>query len=583
MKYSSIPVAQTVVAQCKLNGIVNIVISPGSRNAPLTISFSEDSFFSCYSIVDERCAAFFALGMAQNLKQPVAVVCTSGSALLNYYPAIAEAYYSEIPLVVISSDRPSYKIDVGDGQTIRQDNVFHRHIGYNANLKQDVSHATERIHRYQPEWLDGEEVETIQNKVQEYNNLELNRALQTARKEFLPIHINVPFEEPLYDFITETTVHTKNSNIIEKSEPTISLDKFAELWQHAKRKIVLVGVNYPNCVVQALLDNLAMDPSVIVMTETTSNLHHPNFFSSIDTLIAPIELAQNKQELFSALQPDILLTFGGLIVSKKIKAFLRQYSPKYHWHIGEKRANNTFFCLDTHLKMSINTVLSAFYRHKVLIESTYFSYWSSIKQSQQQKKAAYLSQIPFSDFTVFNSVLSHIPDNYQLQLANSSTIRYTQLFSLKETIQVFCNRGTSGIDGSTSTAIGASVYNKNPTLLITGDLSFFYDSNALWNNYLRDDLRIILINNNGGGIFRILPGKEDSENFERFFETKHELNASALCTMFGLEYINATDDTSLQKELSEFFSVSKSCKLLEIQTPRLLNNKILMDYFHFIS
>lgn len=583
MKYSSIPVAQTVVAQCKLNGIVNIVISPGSRNAPLTISFSEDSFFSCYSIVDERCAAFFALGMAQNLKQPVAVVCTSGSALLNYYPAIAEAYYSEIPLVVISSDRPSYKIDVGDGQTIRQDNVFHRHIGYNANLKQDVSHATERIRRYQPEWLDGEEVETIQNKVQEYNNLELNRALQTARKEFLPIHINVPFEEPLYDFITETTVHTKNSNIIEKSEPTISLDKFAELWQHAKRKIVLVGVNYPNCVVQALLDNLAMDPSVIVMTETTSNLHHPNFFSSIDTLIAPIELAQNKQELFSALQPDILLTFGGLIVSKKIKAFLRQYSPKYHWHIGEKRANNTFFCLDTHLKMSINTVLSAFYRHKVLIESTYFSYWSSIKQSQQQKKAAYLSQIPFSDFTVFNSVLSHIPDNYQLQLANSSTIRYTQLFSLKETIQVFCNRGTSGIDGSTSTAIGASVYNKNPTLLITGDLSFFYDSNALWNNYLRDDLRIILINNNGGGIFRILPGKEDSENFERFFETKHELNASALCTMFGLEYINATDDTSLQKELSEFFSVSKSCKLLEIQTPRLLNNKILMDYFHFIS
>ena len=583
MKYSSIPVAQTVVAQCKINGITNVIISPGSRNAPLTISFSEDSFFNCYSIVDERCAAFFALGMAQNLRQPVAIVCTSGSALLNYYPAIAEAYYSEIPIVIISADRPPYKIDVGDGQTIRQDNVFDRHIGYNANLRQDVSHATERIRRYKPEWLDGKEIQSIQNEVQDYNNLELNRALQTAQKEFLPIHINVPFEEPLYDFVTEPTVNHENSYLIENNEEPTSLERFTEIWQNAERKMVLVGVNYPDCVEQTLLNNLAIDPSVLVLTETTSNLHHANFFSSIDTLIAPIELTENKQELFSALQPEILLTFGGLIVSKKIKAFLRQYAPKHHWHIGEKRANDTFFCLDTHLKMSINTVLQGFYEQPTVSESTYFEYWNGIKQRHLQKKSSYLAQIPFSDFTVFNTVLSCIPDRYQLQLANSSTIRYAQLFSLKETIQVFCNRGTSGIDGSTSTAIGASQYNKNPTLLITGDLSFFYDSNALWNNYLRSDFRIILINNSGGGIFRILPGKEDSENFERFFETKHELNASALCTMFGLDYYTATDDNSLQKELSEFFSASQTCKLLEIQTPRLLNNKILMDYFHFIS
>lgn len=583
MKYSSIPLAQTVVAHCKENGISNIVISPGSRNAPLTISFSEDSFFNCFSIVDERCAAFFALGMAQNLKKPVAVVCTSGSALLNYYPAVTEAYYSEIPLVVISADRPSYKIDVGDGQTIRQDDVFHRHIGYSAHLKQDVSHATERIIRYTPESLKDKEVDRLQEEIQGFNDVELQRALQVARQEFLPIHINVPFEEPLYDFVGAATVSPDLSFLLKTKEDFIALDSFKEIWQKASRKMVLVGVNDPAWVEQGLLDTLATDPSVLVLTECTSNLHHPNFFDSIDSLIAPIELSENQVELFKALQPEVLLTFGGLVVSKKIKAFLRKYSPIHHWHVGEKRANNTFFCLDTHIKMSINSVLKKLYESNTIADSTYFEYWNNTKQRYLRKKANYINQVPFSDFTVFNTILNSIPDEYQLQLANSSTIRYAQLFPIKKSVQVFCNRGTSGIDGSTSTAIGASFYNENPTVLITGDLSFFYDSNALWNNYIRKDFRIILVNNSGGGIFRILPGKEDSENFERFFETKHELNASALCEMFGLDYRTAADDASLQEGLSNFYKVSDSPSLLEIKTPRLLNNKILMDYFHFIS
>jgi len=583
MKYSSIPLAQTVVAQCKVNGISNIVISPGSRNAPLTISFTEDSFFSCYSIVDERCAAFFALGIAQNIGKPVAVVCTSGSALLNYYPAVAEAYYSEIPLVVISADRPAYKIDVGDGQTIRQDNVFDRHIGYSANLRQDVSHATERIMRYRPEWLAGKDVQKLQQEVQEFNEVELKRALRTAQQNLLPVHINVPFEEPLYDFVPEAATRFHSSFSLEQKQEAISLDSLKETWHNAKRKIVLVGVNDPNFVEQTLLDKLANDPTVLVLTESTSNLHHPNFFSSIDSLVAPIELSKNKEELFRALQPDLLLTFGGLIVSKKIKAFLRQYLPQHHWHIGEKRANDTFYCLDQHMKTSVNTVLRKFYADYRVPESDYFSIWNSVKVKHKEKKEVYLKQIPFTDFSAFKSIIDAIPEQSQLQLANSSTIRYAQLFDIKPCVKVFCNRGTSGIDGSTSTALGASQYAKEPTLLITGDLSFFYDSNALWNDYIRKDFRIILINNQGGGIFRILPGKEDSENFERFFETKHELNASALCSMFGLEYSCATDDDGLRTKLSGFFDTSQRPRLLEIQTPRLLNNKILMEYFHFIS
>ena len=168
MKYSNIPAAQLLVLSFKAAGIKDIIISPGSRNAPLTLSFTSDPFFNCFSIVDERCAAFFGLGIAQLKNQPVAVVCTSGSALLNYYPAVAEAFYSHIPLVVVSADRPPYKIDVGDGQTIRQDHVFARHIGYSANLKMDVSHAKERLSFYAPTYLENpqESIEKENQKLQ---------------------------------------------------------------------------------------------------------------------------------------------------------------------------------------------------------------------------------------------------------------------------------------------------------------------------------------------------------------------------------------------------------------------------------
>src|SRR5690606_40570159 len=148
MKFSDKPLSQTLVALCREKGIEHIVISPGSRNAPLTLGFANDSYFKCFSIVDERAAAFFALGIAQQLQKPVALVCTSGSALLNYYPAVAEAFYSNIPLLVVSADRPTYRIDIGDGQTIRQNHVLERHVAHSTQLKQDPSHSPELFAKY---------------------------------------------------------------------------------------------------------------------------------------------------------------------------------------------------------------------------------------------------------------------------------------------------------------------------------------------------------------------------------------------------------------------------------------------------
>ncbi|NKI32101.1 2-succinyl-5-enolpyruvyl-6-hydroxy-3-cyclohexene-1-carboxylic-acid synthase [Muricauda sp. DJ-13] len=579
MKYSAIPSAKNLVLAFKEKGIKDIVISPGSRNAPLILSFTADSFFNCFSIVDERSAAFFALGMAQNQKRPVAVVCTSGSALLNYYPAVAEAYYSDIPLLVVSSDRPPYKIDVGDGQTIRQDNVFDRHIGYSANLKLDVSHATKKIQEYQPDLL-----QSTQKDVDKFNLKELETALDIALIDMLPVHINIPFEEPLYELQeleSRPTLLSNRKGLATESKQ--SFIEFADKWKAASKKMVLVGVNYPNEIDQSLLDILAKDPSVIVFTETTSNLHHPEFFASIDSIIFPIEKSAGQDDLFKNLQPEILLTFGGLVVSKKVKAFLRKYRPKEHWHINEIRAFDTYFSLTEHVKTNPEKFLRAILKDANVTHSDYAKHWKVKKLNYRKKRAQYLKEVPFTDFSAFHIILQNVPKNYQLQLSNSSVVRYAQLFDVVPTLKVFCNRGTSGIDGSTSTAIGASYYETSPTLLITGDLSFFYDSNALWINYIKSDFRIILMNNSGGGIFRILPGNDGSETFERYFETKQNLNAEHLCHQYGLEYLKCGNKQQLENSLNTFFKPSAKPRVLEIFTPRELNDKILLGYFDFIS
>ena len=585
MRYSSIPSAQAVVLHCEAKGIKDVVISPGSRNAPLTIGFTENPYFNCYSIVDERCAAFFALGRAQQLQRPVIVLCTSGSALLNYYPAVAEAFYSRIPLIVLSADRPFYKIDVGDGQTIRQDHVFDRHIGGSFNLRQDSCHATAKVHKYAPDYIGESDLKTHQAAIQNYNDDILNKALHMALDQRLPVHVNIPFEEPLYDTLENSTVTPKVKSIQNNSKGNWSenITLFSKKWNSSKRKLVLVGVNFPNSVEQAYLDQLANDPSVVVLTETTSNLYQSRFFPSIDSVIAPIEKSGDSDMLFKSLRPEILLTFGGLVVSKKIKAFLRKYKPQEHWHIDTHHAYDTFFALSHQFRCGVNTFFSEFLQKAMPVESHYYSRWNSHKVRYLKSRKTYLEKIPFSDFSVFNGIFNAIPNNVQLQVANSSAIRYAQLFDIRSDIEMFCNRGTSGIDGSVSTAIGASTANQKQTVLITGDLSFFYDSNALWNNYLPSNFRIILINNGGGGIFRILPGQEDTPNYETYFETAHDLDAEHICAMYRLQYSCANEENSFGKELLQFFEDPHIPKLLEINTPRLLNNKILLGYFDFIS
>ena len=576
MKYSKIPVARSIVALCVAKNINHVVISPGSRNAPLTIGFTHHPEIKPYSIVDERCAAFYALGMAQQLQKPVALICTSGSALLNYYPAIAEAFYSDIPLVIISADRPIERIDIGDGQTIRQKNVFENHILYSANLHSELVMDSE---------VTDKKLQQKQFESQKHNEREVNLALNKAIEEKGPVHINVPFYEPLYDLVENVEVNPLQilPEIKERTYTENQLSAYADLWNSAKRKMVIVGVAQPNAVEQQFLEKLAQDESVIVLTETTSNLDHHEFFTRIDTLIGPIEKDQDKERLFKALQPEILLSFGGMIVSKKIKAFLRSYQPQQHWHIDPKKAYNTFFCLNKHFETTVNSFFTHFFPLTEVIKSDYATFWKAVKDKRQSRHEEYMDEIPYSDLKAMQEIVPNVPENYILQLGNSSSIRYAQLFEWKESLRIFCNRGTSGIDGSVSTAVGAACVNGEPTLMITGDLSFFYDSNALWNKYIPKNFKVIILNNNGGGIFRILPGNKDTENFETYFETTHELQAKPLCDLYGFEYESAATSEELSEKMKDFFKASEKPKLLEIFTPRKLNDKVMLEYFNFMK
>jgi 2-succinyl-5-enolpyruvyl-6-hydroxy-3-cyclohexene-1-carboxylate synthase len=541
-----IHLAQHILQIFEYHHIENIVICPGSRNAPLTIGFANNPFFKCYSIVDERCAAFFAIGMAQELKKPVVVICTSGSALLNFYPALAEAFYNQIPLIVVSADRPFDKIDIGDGQTIRQKNVFQNHVLHQVNL---------------PE---------IPN---ENSDIELQNAINISINKKGPIHINVPFEEPLYNTLLEYNSFPKLLNLNAENPVIILEKKYFETINQSKKVLILIGNLPPNEINLKIIETWASLPNYMVMTETLSNIHHPNFINKIDVTISSF----TSHEMID-FQPDVLITLGGMIVSKKVKNWLRNYPPNFHFHIDKLRAYDTFYCLTYHFECNINDFCNQF-SYTQNIASDYQKKFLTLKEKRHQNHLKYVEKVDFSDFKVFNFIEKNIPNNLQIQISNSAAIRYMQLFDFDKSIEMYCNRGTSGIDGSTSTAIGASIFAQKPVWLITGDLSFFYDSNALWNNYIPDNFKIILINNSGGGIFRILPGHQENKVFEQFFETQHQLNTSHLATMYYFNYFKANNEAGLNENWSKFVA-SNQKTILEIFTPTNNNDKILKNYFN---
>jgi 2-succinyl-5-enolpyruvyl-6-hydroxy-3-cyclohexene-1-carboxylate synthase len=538
-------------------GINHLVVSPGSRNAPVVTTLCSSPAMKCYTVVDERSAAFFALGMAQQLQQAVAVCCTSGSAVLNYAPAVAEAYYQRIPLVVLTADRPAAWIDQGDGQTIRQHNVFGHFIKKSVSLPQHLVNKDDI-------WY--------------YDRL-ISEALNAAVYPVAgPVHINLPFAEPLYGFGITGTQPEKDIQLtgLQTFLPIKTLGQLADEWNNAPKVMILAGQMPADPSLNELLQSISHFNNTVVLTETTSNLHGEKFIGCIDRTLS----AMKKDEV-QIHQPNILITFGTAVVSKRIKDFLRKTPALQHWHIDPAELH-----MDTyqHLCHSIPMPASDFMQQLLPLlkpaAGNYAGMWHDTAAKASSRHHTFLHQADWSDLKVFETILNHLPGTFDLQLGNSTVIRYAQLFGWPAGFRFDSNRGTSGIDGCTSTASGAAVATGKPTLLITGDLAFFYDSNALWNKHLPANLRIIVINNGGGGIFRYLEGPEQTGLLEDFFEASHKLSAVKVAEAYGIRTAVAVSEEQLIAILPAFFSMNaNSPMLLEIITPAIISAQTLRNYF----
>ena len=547
-----------LVEICAIKGLEHVVISPGSRSAPLVISFSRHPKVKCYTIIDERSAAFFALGIAQQKKRPVGLVCTSGTALLNYAPALAEAYYQRIPLVVLSADRPNEFVDQADGQTIRQFDAFRNFIRGSFQLPVDASGKDESWH----------------------SNRIVSEALNRSIHPIMgPVHINIPLREPLYDL---TEYHDYNlpkvfdlASVIPKLDD-IEKESLIKSWNASNKKLILVGLQDPDEKLTSLIETISSDPSVVLLTETTSNLAFKDAIQRID----PVLEAMSKEEKQS-LQPDLLVSLGGDIVSKKIKAYLRKYPPQEHWRIDASvEPIDTFMALTKLVGVDAVEFFSAIAKDGQLVKSDYGLKWKSLNEKAHNIQSALLQETSFCDFTVFKKLIENIPANSNLHFANSTPVRYSNLFEMDraKNIKVNANRGTSGIEGSISTAAGAAIVNNMLTTIISGDLGFFYDSHAFWNKHLPSNLRVIVINNSGGNIFKIIPGPSELDELEDYFETRQEQSVEPVAKAYEIPYYFCDDFETLENSLQKFFQPNDKPAILEIKTPGDLSAKVLKEY-----
>ena len=552
-QFSSKRSIQILTHLLKEYGISDVVISPGSRNAPLAIHFSETDELNCYSIVDERSAAFVGLGMAKSSKKPVAITCTSGSAAANYYPAITEAFYQNIPLLVLTADRPVDFVDLFDGQTIRQNEIYQQHSYGDFQLLED-----------------GEA------NADDENFAIIKKAIELCYEKQGPVHVNIPLKEPLYNLVSELPNFPPVEKTIQKKEEDF-LPNFAADWNLSKRIMILVGTRDYSEELEMLLSQLVKNHSVVVLKEANSNLRHDKFFGHIDRYIFNF----NESD-YQTYAPDLLITIGQNVVSKKIKQFLRAAKPKNHWHIDEFWHPDTFYSLTEKIKNKPEKFFSKLLNFISLEPSSYFNLWEVLRDKRDLKHQEYCLKSTFSDFQFYDILSQKLPENINLHFSNSSPIRYAQLFDFQKN-NIYCNRGTSGIDGCTSTAMGFAMKDSKQTVLVTGELSFFYDINGLWNNYIPPYTRIIVVNNGGGDIFKIIPGPDSTNALDEFILTKHHKNAELLAKHFGFSYTKVEEEDTLSRVLDNFFKPDTKPKILEINTMEIENSAVLKGYFEFMK
>jgi 2-succinyl-5-enolpyruvyl-6-hydroxy-3-cyclohexene-1-carboxylate synthase len=551
-----------LAAICYQQGVKHVVVSPGSRSAALTLAFARHGGFKLHVCMDERSAGFIGLGIAQQTRVPVVLICTSGSAVYNFAPAVAEAFFQQIPLLVISADRPKEWLHQYDGQTIYQSEIFGKHI------KRSFEFSSDYIHK---------DVQWAINRI-------ANEAVTlTSTTPMGPVHINVPTREPFYPADGDEMIASPDLKVISRqpSEAILRPETWNELldeFEDFPKILIAVGQQMPDHELSEVLNKISEEWDIPVLADQTSNVTGAGIIRNHDLF-----LGKNDVE---NLVPDLLITAGLSFISKEFKQFIRKNSPRAHWHISE----DAFLADPTQSLTRVIPVPPGYFFNNLFekfdyqlfvqneepaTDSKFLEEWKAADNSAFSSKISYLKNLSkLGDLTSLDNVFKLTKRAYQLHVANSMSVRYINVLDLPMNIaSVFCNRGTSGIDGCVSTAIGAALVNDEETLLIVGDVAFMYDRNGLLIESLPKNLKIIVINNAGGNIFRMIDGPAGLPELETYFETRHALSAKRTCEDSNIAYYSCHTLETLETAIKEF-QESNGISLLEIFTDPYENEQV---------
>lgn len=546
---------------CARKGIHYAILCPGSRCAPLTIAFARHPEIREKTFSDERSAAFVALGIAQQTKSPSILVCTSGSAAYNFAPGVAEAFFSQTPLIVFTADRPAEWIAQHDGQTIHQAGIFGRHVKKSFEIPADYDHP--------------DSVWAINRIINDAINLSLQEPCG-------PVHINTPFREPLYPKAGQDISFSPTLRVLDEIPQEYALTAQQEQFVIGRLKtfqnILLVG------------GQSEKDIQLLGFLKQTSERHHFPLVGDVISNLHPIDgviryadsfLAHATDDIKRMLRPDLLITFGKSVISKNLKLFIRKYKPAEHWHLQVNDTAADTYQSTTH---TLHVAPAAFFKFLSTLEpadtfegqkqKNFLRLWEVEERRIARTLQDFFPNPELSELDLVKEIMEHLPENCNLHLANSMSVRYGNyvgLASRQKGIAVYANRGTSGIDGCTSTVVGHCLENSTPNVLITGDMAFFYDRNAFWHNYPLPNLRVVVLNNHGGIIFGMIDGPGTLPESEEYFITRQKLNARKLCEEFDFDYLKLDNKRKLKNTLKDFFEFDGRTKILELETEKEWN------------
>ncbi|MBP5338167.1 MAG: 2-succinyl-5-enolpyruvyl-6-hydroxy-3-cyclohexene-1-carboxylic-acid synthase [Prevotella sp.] len=565
--YSNKENVNILTALLVAHGVRRAVVCPGSRNAPIVHNLDECPHISCLPVTDERSAGFFALGLAQATDEPVAVCVTSGTALLNLLPAVAEACHQHVSLIVVSADRPAAWIGQMDGQTLHQPGALEPWVAKSVTLPE-------------PDRASEAEASTARW----HCNRLVNEALLEAWQDHRPcVHINVPISEPLFQF---TTGKLSAERVIHRYAPPADYSclcaPLLDDLTSAQRPMVVFGQMAPDHFDKKVADYLFSH--VIVLHEQLAAFPSVSHFDEV------LAAAGNSEDAIQELLPDFVLYVGGTLVSKRLKAFLRRAANAHVW-----RVSPTGTVEDTFQNLRSIVTGDAEFTLNALSEKLARQHWSKglayrrqwLKLLQQASNLAQTYAPPYSQMAAVKQLeqrLERLSDQEMpvVHYANSSAIRLANIYARHH---VWCNRGVNGIEGSVSTAAGfaAATDDDRMVVCVAGDLSFFYDQNALWNQNLRGNLRILLLNNGKGAIFDLLPGLEQSPARDRLVSACHQTSAEGICRQNGIGYLAARNADELEQGLDWLLSPGGDRPtLLEVFTSAQADTNTYADYYKWI-